>query len=262
MTLLPFAHALVAREDLPIPAWLFAWGASIVLIASFFALSVAWREPRFEDWRWRPLGGGLSRIMLGVPAQVLCGAIGVFLLGVTIYAGLSGTEAPDRNFALTFVFVTVWLGFPVLSAALGDVFRPFNPWRAVGRAVGGAFIAVAGQRPGHLAYPERLGRWPAAVGLVAFVWLEIVYGPSGGVSVGLSPQTTAIAIHRVQRLHAGDDGAVRGREVVRTGRDLLRLLRHVRPASARSGRKKAASGGGGRSRLRLAGRRCPARPRW
>ena len=36
---LPLAHALVARKDLPIPAWLFAWGASIVLIISFFALS-------------------------------------------------------------------------------------------------------------------------------------------------------------------------------------------------------------------------------
>jgi hypothetical protein len=27
LQILPFAHALVAREDLPIPAWLFAWGA-------------------------------------------------------------------------------------------------------------------------------------------------------------------------------------------------------------------------------------------
>jgi hypothetical protein len=193
VTLLPFAHALVAREDLPIPAWLFAWGASIVLIASFFALSVAWREPRFEGDRWRPLGAGLSRALLGLPAQIACGAIGVLLLGVTVYAGLRGTEAPDRNFALTFVFVTVWLGLPVLSAVFGDVFRPFNPWRAIGRAVGGTFTALAGQRPGHLAYPEALGRWPAAVGLVAFVWLEIVYGPSGGVSVALAPDTTAVA---------------------------------------------------------------------
>jgi hypothetical protein len=193
VTLLPYAHALLARQDLPIPEWLFAWGASIVLIVSFFALSVAWREPRFEDERWRPLGAGLSRALLGLAAQALCGAIGVFLLGVTVYAGLRGTEAPDRNFALTFVFVTVWLGFPVLSVLLGDVFRPFNPWRAIGRAVGGTFAALAGQRPAHFAYPEALGRWPAAVGLLAFVWLEVVYGPSGGVAVGLSPQVTAEA---------------------------------------------------------------------
>ena len=193
MSFLPTAHALAARQDLPIPAWLFAWGASIVLIASFFALSVAWRKPRFEEDAWRPLGAGLSRILTSAPLQVLCGLVGVFLLGLAIYAGLRGTEAPDRNFALTFLFVTAWLGFPFLSALLGDVFRPFNPWRAIGRAAGAGFRAIAGQRSAHLAYPEFLGRWPAAIGLLAVVWLEIVYGSSGGVAVGLAPDSAATA---------------------------------------------------------------------
>jgi hypothetical protein len=193
MSWLPIAHALAARQDLPIPAWLFAWGASIVLIASFFALSAAWRKPRFEETHWRPLGAGLARALVSWPVQVLCGLLGVFLLGVAIYAGLRGTEAPDRNFALTFLFVTTWLGFPFFSALLGDVFRPFNPWRAVGRAAGRGFRAIAGQRPAHLAYPEAIGRWPAAIGLLAVVWLEIVYGSSGGVAVGLDPHAAATA---------------------------------------------------------------------
>jgi hypothetical protein len=190
---LPIAHALLARKDLAIPAWLFAWGASIVLIVSFFALSVAWRTPRFEQEGWRSLVGGLSRALLSSATQALCGAIGVFLLGLAIYAGLRGTEAPDRNFALTFIYVTAWLGIPLLSVFLGDVFRPFNPWRAVGRLVGAGFTALAGQSPAHLRYPVRLGRWPAAIGLVAVVWLEIVYGSSGGVAVGLSPHSAAVA---------------------------------------------------------------------
>jgi hypothetical protein len=190
---LPFAHALASRQDLPVPAWLFAWAASIVLIASFFALSAGWREPKFEDEHRRPFGERLSDALLSLPTQVLCGAIGVFLLGFAIYAGLKGTEAPDRNFALTFIYVTAWLGFPFFSAILGDVFRPFNPWRAIGRAVGGAFEAIAGERPAHLRYPERLGRWPAAIGLLAVVWLEVVYGGSGGVAVGLSPEPVAEA---------------------------------------------------------------------
>ena len=191
--LLPLAHALVARRDLPIPAWLFAWGASIVLIVSFFALSVAWRKPRFEDERWRPSVPALSRALLSLPVQILCGAIGVLLLGFSIYAGLHGTEAPDRNFALTFLFITVWLGFPLFSVILGDVFRPFNPWRAIGRAIGGGFFLIAGQPPAHLTYPRRLGRWPAAMGLLAFVWLEVAYAQSGGVSVVLSPQVAGLA---------------------------------------------------------------------
>ena len=144
---LPFAHALVARQDLPVPAWLFAWGASIVLIVSFLALAAAWRKPRFEQLHWRPLGAGLSRAVVSLPTQALCGAIGVFLLGFAIYAGLHGTEAPDRNFALTFLFVTCWLGFPIFSAVLGDVFRPFNPWRAVGRLAGAGFARARRSAP-------------------------------------------------------------------------------------------------------------------
>ncbi len=190
---LPLAHALVARKDLPVPAWLFAWGASLVLIVSFFALSAGWRKPRFEDEKWRPLNERFSRTLLSLPVRALCGVIGVFLLGVSIYAGLRGTEAPDRNFALTFLFVTAWLGFPFFSVVFGDVFRPFNPWRAVGRAVGGGFALVAGQRSAHLRYPECLGRWPAAIGLLAVVWLEVIFGASGGVAVGLSPHSCAVA---------------------------------------------------------------------
>jgi thiosulfate reductase cytochrome b subunit len=190
VSFLPLAHALAAREDLPVPAWLFAWGASIVLIVSFFALAAGWRTPRFEELRARPLGAGLSRALLSLPVQILCGCLGVFLLGVAVYAGLEGTEAPDRNFALTFLFVTCWLGFPFFSAILGDLFRPFNPWRAIGRAAGAGFRAIAGQRAAHLPYPEQLGRWPAAIGLLAVVWLEIVYGNGGVV---LDPETVAVA---------------------------------------------------------------------
>jgi hypothetical protein len=194
MIFLPIAHALVARKDLPIPAWLFAWGASLVLIASFVALSIAWRRPRFEEEDWRPLKWDwVSRVLLSRPAQILFGTAGIFLLGLAIYAGLHGTEAPDRNLALTFIYVTAWLGFPLLSVLFGDVFRPFNPWRAIGRAVGSAFSLFAGQRSAHLAYPEALGRWPAAIGLIAVVWLEVVYGGSGGVAVGLSPHAVAVA---------------------------------------------------------------------
>jgi hypothetical protein len=193
VTFLPVAHALASRQDLPIPAWLFAWAASIVLIASFFALSAAWRKPQFEDEHPRSVGERLSAILLSLPVQVLCGAIGVFLLGVAVYAGLRGTEAPDRNFALTFLFVTCWLGFPFFSAILGDLFRPFNPWRALGRAAGGGFRAIAGQRAAHLDYPGWLGRWPAAVGLLAFVWIEVVYGRTSIVSVDIDPHAVAVA---------------------------------------------------------------------
>jgi hypothetical protein len=187
-----YAHALVSKGDLPIPAWLFAWGAAIVLVVSFFALSAAWRQPKFEEPNWRSVLPRLSRVLLSSPMQFIGGALGVFLLWLVIHSGLNGTEAPDRNFSLIFVFVTVWLGFPVVSVLLGDVFRAFSPWRAIGRTAGHLSRAVLRRPVPHLTYPERLGRWPASLGLVAFVWLEIIYG-STGVSVTLSPEVVAQA---------------------------------------------------------------------
>ena len=187
-------HALVGRQDLPIPAWLFGWGASLVLIVSFVALSFSWHRSRFEGDRWRPVSERVSRLLVNPVTESLAGLAGVFLLVIVVWSGLNGTEAPDRNFSITFVFVTFWLGLVVLSVLFGDLFRAFNPWRAIARAAGALFKLVAGQSPPPpLRYPERLGRWPAVAGILAFVWLELVYGQAGFETVGLTPHSVAVA---------------------------------------------------------------------
>ncbi len=192
---LPVAHALIGKQDLPIPAWLFAWGASMVLIISFVGLALGWRSPRLESDGWHPVLPRLSRVVLSRPADLAAGAIGVFLLAVAIWSGLAGTAQPDQNFTLTFVYVTAWLCLAAVSVLLGDVFRAFNPWRAIARAAGATFNAVARVDASEppLRYPERLGRWPAVAGLVAFVWLELVYAGSGLSGGGLAPRVVAEA---------------------------------------------------------------------
>ena len=185
-----FAHAggLLGRADLPIPEWLFGWAAAIVLIASFVALAVLWPEPRLEGDRWRPLPGGAGKLIASRPVEIVCGALGVAMLGVVIYTGFRGTQSPAANFAPTFVFVNWWVGLVPLSVLFGDVFRAFNPWRAIGRALGWtAQRVVRGGLPAPLRYPERLGHWPAATGVFLFVALELVK------SEGDKPETIAIA---------------------------------------------------------------------
>jgi len=183
------AHGLVARSDLPIPEWLFGWAAAMVLVVSFVALAILWPEPRLEREGWRPLPAWLGRVLTSRVVEILCGAIGIFLFGLVIYTGLEGVQSSTANFAPTFIYVIFWLGFVPASVLLGDVFRAFNPWRAIGRAVAWvAKTAARGDLPAPLTYPEKLGRWPAAAGIFAFAALELV------ASNGDRPENLAIAV--------------------------------------------------------------------
>lgn len=171
------AHGLVQRADLPIPEWLFGWAAAIVLVVSFAALAVLWPRPRLERTAWRPLPGGVGRFLGSRPVDVACSLIAAALLAVVVWAGYAGPDGPQDNFTPTFVLVIVWVGFVFASVLFGDVFHALNPWRAVGRAVGGLVrLARGGVLPRHRPYPERLGRWPAAAALLAFTWVELASG--------------------------------------------------------------------------------------
>lgn len=182
------AHGLVGRADLPIPEWLFAWGSAVVLIVSFVALAVLWPKPRLEPERWRPIASAAGRVLTSRPLELLTGAVGAFLLVVVIWSGLAGTQTPQANFAPTFVYVIFFVGLVLASVLFGDVFRAFNPWRAIGRAFAWVVGRISrGELPEPLPYPERLGRWPAVAGLFAFVWLELVAGS------GNTPSSVAIA---------------------------------------------------------------------
>ena len=164
------AHGIAQRADLPIPLWLFAWGASLVLIASFAALAVLWQRPL--------LAGLRSKALFRAPAvfEALLGLAGTLAFGVIVWAGLAGSQTATANLAPTAIFVLVWVGIPFASVLLGDVFAAISPWRAVGRGVGWAAGRVAGGNlPKPVEYPERLGRWPAAAGILAFAWIELVW---------------------------------------------------------------------------------------
>jgi hypothetical protein len=175
-----FAHGLVQRSSLPIPEWLFGWAAAAVLCVSFVALAVLWPRPRLERPGWKPLPGGIGRVLGSRAVEIVCGALGVAVLALVIVSGYVGPDTPLDNLAPTFVFIIFWVGLVFVSALFGDVFRAFNPWRALGRVL----FARREPRP----YPERLGRWPAAIGLLIFTWIELASG------WGEEPATLATAV--------------------------------------------------------------------
>jgi hypothetical protein len=106
----------------------------------------------------------------------LLGLIGVASFAAVVYAGLAGAQDAQDNLAPTIIYVHFWVGMAVLSVLIGDVFKALNPWRAIARFV--AWIAgrfSKEEMPAPLEYPAKLGRWPAAISILIFVWVELSY---------------------------------------------------------------------------------------
>jgi hypothetical protein len=163
------AHGISGRASLPVPAWLFAWAAAIVLVVSFVLLSTMWSRPRLQEVHEQRL---CAWPQLVGPAA---GVIGLAMFVLVVYAGYEGVTAYTANFDPTFIFVIFWVGVPLSSALLGDWFSAFSPWRALARGVrwSGARVGLRWRAP--LTYPAWLGRWPVVAGLVGFAWLELIY---------------------------------------------------------------------------------------
>ena len=168
------AHGIQLVTDLPIPEWLFAWATAIVLVISFVALATLWPVPRLDPPH--------ERAWLRYPRRLdpVCGAIGIALFALVVYAGIAGAQLVTANIAPTWIYVIFWVGLAVASVLFGDAFRPFNPWRAVARACAWVAARARRGRPAAepLPYPSWLGRWPAAFGILCFAWLELVDNPA------------------------------------------------------------------------------------
>jgi hypothetical protein len=182
------AHGIGGIQDLPVPAWMFYWGAAAVLVVSFVLLGVLWRSPLLAAREYgRGLPAWLSGAVLG-PLRIVVQALSVALFGLVWVSALFGDTDPFRNFAPTWIYVIFWLGVPTLSIVLGNVWRALSPWRAIADAFVWA-RELGGSEASPLAeYPARLGRWPAAVALLAFVALELAYSDPA------SPRALAFAI--------------------------------------------------------------------
>jgi hypothetical protein len=181
------AHGIGVVDDLPVPAWLFYYGAALVLIFSFVALGVLWKEPRLERRRERELPPALQRFLLSRVLRVVLGVLSVVLFVLVVSAALVGAASPTRNIAPSFVYVAFWLGMPLASVLLGNVWPAVDPWRAAANGVAWAAGKAGIDWQPPLRYPPGLGHWPAAALLTAFVALELTYPePDDPRTVGIA----------------------------------------------------------------------------
>jgi hypothetical protein len=174
------AHGIGSREDLPLPlGWAIA-GAAAAVVLSFVLLGLLWREPRLDaEKAGRPLPGGLARALDAPAFRRTLAGLGLVAAAWTLLALVFGPD-DARNPVPWVVYVLIWVGLVPASVLFGPVWRQINPLRTVhallNRALG------LDPRDGVRTLPPGAGWWPAAAGLYAFAWLELVSSDPAAVS--------------------------------------------------------------------------------
>lgn len=167
------AHGLGGSTDLPIPFTYALIGAAWALTFTFAVVALAWRTPKFDqDKPGHELPASVTTV---VDAPATRWTVGLLGLALAVWVGLAaffGPQNADNPLPGVF-YVLLWVGLVAASLLLGPVWRVVSPVRTVHRLLGGKSLR---------GYPEALGYWPAALGLFAFVWLELASPDPGSLA--------------------------------------------------------------------------------
>lgn len=170
------AHGLGGSTDLPVPLSYALIGAAWALTFTFAIVALAWRKPRFDAAKpGHPLPVWVTRI---VDAALTRWVVALLGLAFTMWILIAGLFGPQNNTnALPGAFyVLLWVGLVAVSLAVGPVWRVVSPMRTVYRVTLSLFTFRRRN------YPARLGYFPAAFGLFAFVWLELASPDPGSLT--------------------------------------------------------------------------------
>jgi hypothetical protein len=171
------AHGFGVRYDIPVPFWLYAYGAACAVVLTFLLLMnarpVPHRYPRFDLLQV----GWFRTVFARRPLLLVLRLLSVALFFLIIFSGLIGNQTPEDNFAPTFVWVIWWVGLAFFTALIGNLWEVVNPWKitfwwaeGLARRVG----AKKGLGP-YLPYPAGWGVWPALALYFGFAWVELVF---------------------------------------------------------------------------------------
>jgi hypothetical protein len=166
------AHGVGGGTDLPIPFGYAVIGAGWALVISFAVMAFAWRGSRFR--------GGESGLALPMWLSALAGSrwthalLRAAALAFTALFLVALLLGPDllTNPAFGMFYVLIWVGIVPASLLLGPFWRLVSPVRLL--HAGLARLLRTDPDAGLATMPDRVGYWPAALGLLSFVWLELV----------------------------------------------------------------------------------------
>ena len=171
------AHVITDRYQAPLPLVVYLAGAAFAVAMSFvFVMLRGGRPPRVETASKARTVPGWLRLTL----QAI-GLIAWLWIVIQTLVGGSG----DGDVASLFLWTYGWVGVALISALLGPAWAWIDPFSTIHRLLGaaGRVLGMGGAEPAE--YPERLGRWPAVIGLAAVIWLELAVRLDGGRMLGL-----------------------------------------------------------------------------
>lgn len=179
-----------------VPSWLTIATGGVLVGVSFLFTSfvtnhdairrVNEREVRLPGF---PAAGSVLRWLAGLA--------GVAVLALVLVTGFVGPRTPTANFAILAVWSGWWAGYAMSVYLLGNAWPALNPWRT---------LADLLPRWSDRSYPERLGAWPAVVGLLGLVFVEVVspLAADAGLLAGLVLGYTVVTLAGATRYGVDD----------------------------------------------------------
>ena len=175
------AHQLNERYAAPLPLAAYVAGAALAVAMSFVFVIVRKGPAARATDRPQPSGP-----VHNVPRWLRYGLriLGMFawlwIVAQTFFGGVG-----DGDVGTIFLWIYGWVGVALISGLIGPIWPWLSPFSTIHHLLSAAAgrLGLKAGRPAH--YPERLGRWPALVGFIVVVWLELVFHIEGGQPLGM-----------------------------------------------------------------------------
>lgn len=161
------AHSFGKLYSLPVPFWMYLYGAAAALFASFLVIGYLYDTASSRDINKEIIKPRMEIRIVSIIILKLA-SVAVFL--IILLSGLIGENSSYANINMVLFWIYVMLGVTYLSALFGDFARFINPWKSSTNLFG--II----KWEGFVNYPKILGYYPALVLYFGLIWFELVGG--------------------------------------------------------------------------------------
>ncbi|MFB6311556.1 MAG: hypothetical protein ABEH64_10310, partial [Salinirussus sp.] len=156
-----------ATSTPPVPTWFIAMTAGVVVGSSFLFTSLMADHDTLRLINGLGLRSAIPKVLVRVLRTGVQLPAFLVLIGIVV-VGILGPTDPQANAATMLVWVGWWGGFTMVTYLIGNTWPLINPFR---------LLTVPLSDEGRLDLSS-WGAWPAVVGLLGIVWLEVATGVS------------------------------------------------------------------------------------